>query len=140
MSRLANTASERFGLAPLCIDESDTNVGRILHIPSFEREYARYWQNPKAVRNGFILKLVLLLSIGTSVYHNADVDMRTSVRQWIHAGQSWLSAPFEKSRLTIDGLQIYCLLLLARQVNGIESDLVSSLPFLASFFCTLSRS
>ena len=84
--------------------------------------------------NGFVVKLALVLSIGICVHHDAEGDLRSSVRQWIYAGQSWLSAPFEKSRLNINGLQIYCLLLLARQVNGIESDLVSSFSLLVLRF------
>lgn len=101
------------------------NFDRILHIPSFTREYAQYWKDPKLASNTFILKLVLVLSIGTSLYTRTDVELRLSVRQWIYAAQTWFASPFEKSRLCLNGLQTYCLLLIARQVNGVESDLVS---------------
>ena len=108
-------------------DQSTSDMfDRILHIPLFRREYAQYWDNPKSVGNGFVLRLLLVLSIGTSLYPNSQISLRSSVRQWIYAAVSWLSAPFEKSRLNLNGLQIYCLLLIARQVNAVESDLVSA--------------
>ncbi|KAJ5798984.1 uncharacterized protein N7503_006489 [Penicillium pulvis] len=45
-------------------------------------------------------------------------------RDWIHIAQTWLSAPLEKDRLTCNGIQIHCLLLLARQVTRLGADLV----------------
>lgn len=36
---------------------------------------------------------------------------------WISIAQTWHSAPLENDRLKIDGIQIHCLLLLARQVT-----------------------
>ena len=38
--------------------------------------------------------------------------------------QSWHSAPFQKSRMTHSGLQLHCLLLLARQTNYVGPELV----------------
>lgn len=39
--------------------------------------------------------------------------------------QSWHSAPFQKSRMTHSGLQLHCLLLLARQTNYVGPELVA---------------
>jgi hypothetical protein len=52
-------------------------------------------------------------------------DLAAKARTWIHVAQAqgWLSAPFEKDRLKLDGIQIHCLLLLARQVNRVGADL-----------------
>lgn len=45
--------------------------------------------------------------------------------QWIHEAQVWLAAPdSEKSNMTIAGLQIMCLLHLARETTGVSADLV----------------
>lgn len=67
----------------------------------------------------------MVLSIGASLYPESDSKLRSSVHQWIYAAQSWFSSPFEKSRLNLSGLQVFCLLLIARQVSAVESDLVS---------------
>jgi hypothetical protein len=102
------------------------SVYRILHIPSFEKEYAQYWIKPQAASNDFVIKLLLVLAIGTCLYQNPqdETNLRTRALQWIYIAQSWLSAPFEKSRLSLTGLQVHCLLLLARQTNAVGSDLV----------------
>jgi hypothetical protein len=49
---------------------------------------------------------------------------RLSALQWIRAAQSWIGAPAQKSRINLTGLQIHCLLLVSRQVNGVGADLV----------------
>lgn len=102
------------------------SVYRILHIPSFQREYADYWINPQAASSGFVIKLMLVLAIGTCLYQNPhdETDLRARALSWVYTAQSWLSAPFEKSRLNLSGLQVHCLLLLARQTNTVGSDLV----------------
>lgn len=46
------------------------------------------------------------------------------LHQWIYAAQTWLSGPLEKDRLDISGLQIYCLVVLARQIFSIGGDTV----------------
>ena len=99
---------------------------RILHIPSFQREYIQYWQNPESVNKAFIYQLILVLGIGASISQDSGIAFQSSARQWIYATQSWLSGPFEKSRLNIGGLQVQCLLLLARQITSVDSDLVST--------------
>ena len=38
---------------------------RILHIPSFNNEYERYWVDPSAVDDGWVFTLLLILAIGS---------------------------------------------------------------------------
>jgi hypothetical protein len=98
---------------------------RILHIPTFEREYEDYWNDPQNVNTGFLIKLLLVMAIGTVFYQEADFhSIRSSAQQWVYAAQSWMSAPFEKGRLNLSGLQVHCLVLLARQATGVGGDLV----------------
>ncbi|MCJ1394628.1 hypothetical protein MMC18_007508 [Xylographa bjoerkii] len=102
------------------------SIHRVLHIPSFQREYDQYWINPQATSSAFVVKLLLVMAIGTCFYQapSSSPSLRFSAVQWIHAAQSWLSSPSEKSRLNVAGLQVHCLLLLARQTNGVGSDLI----------------
>lgn len=72
----------------------------------------------------FILKLSLILAIGVPFTnaHQCKVESETlkrSAQQWIYAVQSWLSGPAEKSIQNLDGLQVLCLLAIARHVNGL---------------------
>jgi Fungal specific transcription factor domain len=102
------------------------SVYRIVHIPSFQEEYSQYWSNPRSASHDFVIKLLLMLAIGMA-FSPAEVEstrFRSSSSQWIYTAQSWLNSPFQKSRINISGLQIYCLLLLARQVNAIGGDLI----------------
>lgn len=99
---------------------------RILHIPTFQKEYLQYWEQPSAASTTFILKMLLAMACGACFYQESDsVHVRSEAKKWIFAAQSWLSAtPFEKNRLNISGLQIHCLILLAREVHGIAGDLI----------------
>lgn len=101
---------------------------RILHIPTFRRECIQYWEQsegkPPAI--AFLIKLVLVLAIGSSMYEDPDMDaqLHYMAHNWIHTAQSWLSGPFEKSRINLTGIQINCLLLLARQATSTAGDFV----------------
>lgn len=98
---------------------------RILHIPTFEEEYASYWNNPAAADMAFVIKLLLVMAIGTSFYEDPiqPSSLHPKAQHWIAAAQAWVSAPSEKHRLNIVGLQIHCLLLVARQVKSVGGDL-----------------
>lgn len=98
---------------------------RIIHLPSFQAEYDNYVENPEMVGSSFVVKLLLVMSIAAPLHSDAKVqELSFKARAWIHISQTWLSAPLEKDRLTLDGIQIHCLLLLSRQVNRVGPDLV----------------
>ncbi|KAK7413060.1 hypothetical protein QQX98_008068 [Neonectria punicea] len=96
---------------------------RVVHIPSFWREYDRIWElqpaaPPAAV---FLVKLTLILSIGTTFYTpGTDAEMKQCnhlSQTWIQNAQWWLTGPSEKTTYNIEGLQVFCLLLIARQTT-----------------------
>lgn len=99
---------------------------RILHFPSFRAEYEGYMKDPGTAKTSFVVILILVMSNAASLIEDAGLqqELRAKSLSWIHVAQSWVSAPVEKDRLSVDGLQIYCLLLLARQVNCVGADLV----------------
>ncbi|MCJ1302983.1 hypothetical protein MMC08_005788 [Hypocenomyce scalaris] len=99
---------------------------RILHIPSFQKECAQYWNDPQTASTGFVVKLLLVMAIGSCFYQNENNDdtLRSLVPQWVYAGQWWLSAASEKSGLNLAGLQVHCLMLLAHQTNALGGDLI----------------
>ena len=66
------------------------------------------------------------MAIGTCFCQNlaSENQLRSKALEWIYAAQSWLSAPFQKGRLSVTGLQVHCLLLLARETNFVGPELV----------------
>lgn len=102
------------------------SVFRIVHVPSFWREYDDYWRNPGATETVIRLKIYLVIAIGSGIHEhsvgNGDIDSKA--RQWLYDAQEWLSGPLRKDRITVDGLQVQCLLILARQTLAVGGDLV----------------
>lgn len=99
-------------------------IYRVLHIPTFYHEYERFWEDPRSSSTAFTMKLLLILAIG-SIFHckpGPSNELGLPVRKWMHAVQWWLSGPFEKETGNLDGLQVYCMLLLCRQAHAIEKE------------------
>ncbi|CAK7204701.1 hypothetical protein SEUCBS139899_007460 [Sporothrix eucalyptigena] len=100
-------------------------VYRILHIPTFTRDYRRYWENPNEASVNFVVQMQLCMAIGTAFY-DETCSLRHLAAQWIYEAQVWLMtpAPAQKARMNIPGLQTMCLMHLAREVSGNGGDLV----------------
>lgn len=99
---------------------------RILHIPTSRKECNQYQCQPLLASDSFILRMLLDMAIGVTFYQEPDTEIvRTQAkRNWVYAAHSWLSEiPYTKSRLSISGLQVQCLLLLARQNLAVVDDL-----------------
>lgn len=99
------------------------SVYRVLHAPSFWREYRSYWDNPASASQAFIIQLQLCMAIGTC-FQDDVTTLRQLAHAWIYEAQFWLVSPSEKSRLNLSGLQIRCLLHLAKETCGVGGDLV----------------
>jgi hypothetical protein len=124
-----------FGLAPPSREVADEfaslyfqyfeSTHRILHAPTFWTEYRRFWNSSEAATIDLRLKVLLVIGIGSSLHEprGMDVEFRNTVHQWVNAAQTWLSGPLEKNRLSVSGLQIHCLTILARQILSIGGDL-----------------
>jgi hypothetical protein len=97
-------------------------VYRILHVPSFQAEYERYWLDPNAANQTFVVLMQLCMAIGACFY-DETCSFRTQATGWIYEARVWLMMPPDKSRLSIPGLQIMCLLQVARQTAGVGGDL-----------------
>ncbi|OXN27035.1 hypothetical protein CDV57_04237 [Aspergillus fumigatus] len=98
-------------------------IYRVIHIPSFWKEYRQLWTQPQSTATSFLMKLVLILALGTTFHpdRNNRVHLRRLAHTWIYAAQWWLVGPSEKSTVNLDGLQVGCLLLLARQTNSLPA-------------------
>lgn len=108
-----------------CYLRTFEGVFRVLHIPTFLREYEDYWTSTNPPKPSRLLKMLLVCAIGVPFYTGPEQSrLRASCTKWIQAAGSWLSAPHEKSRLNMAGLQIHILLLLARQICSVDGDLI----------------
>ncbi|KAH6661013.1 fungal-specific transcription factor domain-containing protein [Truncatella angustata] len=106
---------------------SSESIFRVLHIPSFKREYQGFWS---AVADGtsntpavYRLQVKLVMAIGAATF-DKDFSLRATAVQWVQEAETWLSRPSSKSRLSIPALQATILLHIARQTTGIGADLI----------------
>ncbi|PYI25422.1 hypothetical protein BP00DRAFT_499488 [Aspergillus indologenus CBS 114.80] len=106
-----------------CYMDTFEPVYRILHLPSFQTEYQRFWEEPPAKVTPFLVKLTLVLAIGTTFHPRrskagSEHDSQL-VQSWIYAAQWWLTGPTERLTSSLEGIQAVCLLLLARQMGDL---------------------
>ena len=102
-------------------------VHRIVHIPTFKREYAQFWEPGSGQRYAAFTALVLAMMAVASCVHTHPnmkfIGMMSSARhwaeKWIWAIDSWQSKQSQKHRRLIH-YQVACLLYLGKRVNTIK--------------------
>ncbi|KAI0202915.1 hypothetical protein F4808DRAFT_61632 [Astrocystis sublimbata] len=94
---------------------------RILHLPTFLKEYDAFWTRAEPAETEFLMKLIMVLTIGGIFLPDRSIanDIKRTARNWVYAVQWWLMGPTERDAMSIDGIQVFCLLLLARQTNAL---------------------
>lgn len=97
-------------------------IFRIIHIPIFRADYERYWQDVNSATDALVLLIKLCMALGSTVRDDSDAWKPTAM-QWVREAHVWLTLPPEKSRLTLQGIQIMCLILLCKSVIGLGQDL-----------------
>lgn len=104
-----------------CYFRTFEGVFRVLHIPSFRKEYDGYWTGTIPKEPLITYRILLVCAIGVVFHTNCDrVRLRRSCATWIEAAADWLNGPNPQLRWNIPGLQIQLLLILARQVCAID--------------------
>lgn len=99
------------------------SVYRILHIPSFRKDYEAIWSSDAKPCPAFLVLLKLVLAIGATMYDD-NFSLRSSAIRWTYEAQTWISEPRFKSILDVRGLQIQMLLLIARETADVSSEMV----------------
>ncbi|KAL4772582.1 fungal-specific transcription factor domain-containing protein [Aspergillus nidulans var. acristatus] len=102
---------------------------RILHIPSFLKEYEAYWAAPEAADAVFVAKLLVLMAtascfISSSTTVNGKDTLHDVAVGWIFGVQKWIGSLFVRATAKFDILQIQCLLMIARQALAVDGDVV----------------
>lgn len=115
-------------------------IYRILHTSFREEYHRRLVLQTEPVPHSFILKALLVIGVG-SVFHPDKAlrkDIHLRVHRWVYAAQWWLTGPAAKSAYNLDGLQIYCLMMLCRQVHSLNKEFIFvSTGSLVRFACSL---
>ncbi|KAH6983163.1 hypothetical protein BKA56DRAFT_631545 [Ilyonectria sp. MPI-CAGE-AT-0026] len=94
------------------------SVLRILHVPTFMREYERFWRSPASQTvdedEPFACKLMIAMALGSCVCLSRSVDDLERISH----GKQWLARRmFSGSRADLDMAHIMCLLALARHTH-----------------------
>ncbi|RHZ66344.1 fungal specific transcription factor domain-containing protein [Aspergillus thermomutatus] len=97
-------------------------IYRILHVPTFRREYEALWISNEKPDVAVLMQVKLVLAIGAVTYDD-QFSLRASAIQWVYEAQLWISRPKYKSRLNIQSLQANLLLLFAQEQVGVSRDL-----------------
>ncbi|KAM6510374.1 hypothetical protein FSOLCH5_010814 [Fusarium solani] len=99
-------------------------IYRILHVPSFKKRYERIWlDGPNAAGPAYLTQLGLCMAIG-ACFQDDSFSLRAQCTQWIYNALAWLTPAAEKSNMTLFGLQMMCLLHLARLATGLCDEVV----------------
>lgn len=107
------------------------------HRPDIGPLYATQRDN---VPHSTLLKTLLLVGIGSVLHPNPHKRYHISlqVRRWVYATQWWLTGPSEKSAHNLQGLEVFCLMILCRQVHSIDKESIwISVGALVRFACSL---
>lgn len=106
-----------------CYFRTTEALYRILHAPSFRRDYEALWVSNTKPDLAFLVQLKLVLAIGAITY-DEYFSLRASAIHWVYEAQNWISKPEFKSRLNIQSLQANLLFLLAREATNVGGELI----------------
>ncbi|KAF6803918.1 C6 zinc finger domain-containing protein [Colletotrichum musicola] len=113
-------------LVEVYIDQFE-QMHRIIHIPTFRREYSQFWENPSESRYAAFTALVLAIIAVANCIHTHDSlrftgmisNAQTTAERWIKAVEEWQGNQSMKHRKLIH-YQIACLLYLSKRVNTVK--------------------
>jgi hypothetical protein len=115
--------------------ESWETTYRILHQPSFMREYQVFWEQQQDghTRAVFAVLLILMIAINKCLTLKDDIFAgdttvdRQEASSLINICSAWISRQPRK-RLTLQFFQLHCLLLLAKRINcvGLKQDWIAA--------------
>ncbi|KAL9107980.1 MAG: hypothetical protein Q9227_007195 [Pyrenula ochraceoflavens] len=123
--RLIPPRDESDKLVQMYLNDFETSY-RILHVPTFKKQYSQFWTAPNEARTDFMVTLVLVLAVVYCVpvpdpvsFVGFSSTRRNSAIEWIALCASWLDGHSQK-HTTLSFFQIHCLLYLARRMNIVK--------------------
>lgn len=101
---------------------------RIVHIPSFKRDYERFWHSSEPRHAAFTALILSMMAISSCMHSHSSTPPKftgmvsiahKTAEKWIWACDAWYSKQSHKHRRLIH-YQIALLLFLAKRVNNIK--------------------
>lgn len=96
---------------------------RIIHKPTFWKQYDDFWRSPQSVPSGFIAVLLLVMAVVRCMipeekftYSALGSSGHLEAVTWIHACEIWLDKQSQKHR-TLETYQIMCLQIMASSAS-----------------------
>ncbi|KFA69820.1 hypothetical protein S40285_02432 [Stachybotrys chlorohalonatus IBT 40285] len=106
-----------------CYLRTSETVHRVLHVPTFKRDYEAFWVSDTEPDPAFLIQIKLVLAIGAAT-HDDRFSLRSLAMKWVYEAQRYAAEPIFKPRFKIQHLQTSILLLLAREVTGIGEEFI----------------
>ncbi len=104
-----------------CYLRTTETVFRILHIPTFRKDYEALWTSETSPNTAFLTQVKLVLAIGSATY-DEQFSLRDLAIRWVYDAHIWSTEPEFKSRLNLQSLQNSLLLLLARETTAVAEE------------------
>ncbi|VUC23535.1 unnamed protein product [Clonostachys rosea] len=101
-----------------CYLRTTESVYRVIHIPSFMKDYTAFWESNAEPSMNTIVPLKLIMAIGATVF-DRDFSLRSTAVRWIHQAEAWLCRPDYKARINLGTIQCQILLIFAREAVGL---------------------
>lgn len=99
---------------------------RVLHLPTFWKDYEIFWNSPQESKPGFVAVLLLILATVRCMspkepwsFDRDGSSARTEAILWIQACDTWLQQQSQKHR-TLEIYQVMCLRVLAASSNSLK--------------------
>ncbi|ROV90230.1 hypothetical protein VMCG_10247 [Cytospora schulzeri] len=93
---------------------------RIIHIPTFEKEFAWLWEPERPRHPGMIALVLAMMSLSIPISSSSTTTKyRAMPPRWISACDTWLTQQAMKGRKLIS-YQVACLVYLAKQTNTVR--------------------
>lgn len=94
---------------------------RILHVPTFEKEYRYFWATQQGPRY-FLAQLLSICAIASCFRDEDRLYQETQIRTWIEAVRQWLFRADPRAQLSLGYLQAHLLMLVAGDVHWMKID------------------
>ncbi|KAK8007756.1 hypothetical protein PG989_001746 [Apiospora arundinis] len=104
-----------------CYLRTSESIYRVLHIPTFRRDYDALWVSDSTPDANFLAQLQLVLAIGATTY-DEHFSLRSSALRWVSTAQAWQSQPKFKARLDLGSIQTHILFLIAQEKVAFNGD------------------
>ncbi|PWY69731.1 hypothetical protein BO70DRAFT_365661 [Aspergillus heteromorphus CBS 117.55] len=102
---------------------------RILHVPLFLSQYEAFWAGSGPREPSFVAKLLALMAasccfLSPTTKINGEGRLYETAAEWIAGVRSWVTSMLVSSTIDFSILQIECLLMIARQADAVDGDIV----------------